>query len=67
MVIIVPVEELRKRLGITELKDKIPVSEAEKKAILKLREDDNREAMERYKKIMEFDKKQNNKQAKKAP
>ncbi len=34
----VPIEEIRKLLGITELKDKIPISEEEKKAILDLRE-----------------------------
>jgi hypothetical protein len=38
----VDVAELRKRLGIKKLKKKIPISDAEKAAILQLREHDKR-------------------------
>jgi hypothetical protein len=38
----VSVAKLRKRLGIKKLKKKIPISDAEKAVILKLREHDKR-------------------------
>ncbi len=38
----VPIEELRKPLGIKELKDKIPITEDEMQAILNLRKMDRK-------------------------